>query len=88
MKLWVDDMTKGERPAARRAAVEAALAAATDFPNLGIEAARGRAGESMTLAWLNGVKLAADPRDEKLSSSLREAHAFVMATAARLQSHQ
>lgn len=85
LKLWVDDMEKKERPEARRVALEAAIAAAAEFPNLGIEAARGRAGESMTLAWLTKVKLAADPRDAGLLATLRETQAFVAATEARLK---
>lgn len=85
LKLWVDEMAKEKRSPARRTAVEAALAVATKFPNLGVERTKGRPGESMTVARLGKVGLASNPRDERLLTSLSEAHEFVKATSAVLQ---
>lgn len=84
LKVWVDDMERDDRPQARRDAVDAAIDTAAAFPRLGVEATRGRAGETMTLVRLPGIKLTPDPRDEGLHASLREAQAFVRATAAKL----
>lgn len=84
VKLWVDDMAKELRSAARRAAVDAAIAAAGRFPGLGVEATKGKPGETMTLVRLTQLRLTPDPRDPALLASLREAQAFVRATAERL----
>lgn len=84
IRLWVDDMAKEERPTARRAAVEAALTAASQFPGLGVAATRGRSGESMRLVDLTKLVLTSNPRDPAMLAGLREAQALVQATAERL----
>ena len=84
LKVWVDDMAKSHRSAARQQAVAAALAVASNFPHLGVEPTKGRPGETMTLVRLAGVRLSPDPADPALLAALLEAKRYQMAVAAAL----
>ena len=84
VKLRAVDPEKGERRRARGRVLAAAREVAPRFPGLVVEESKGRAGETMTLLRLSGVKLTPDPRDERLQAGLREAYAFLQAIAAIL----
>lgn len=84
LKIWVDDDPESRR-SARARSLEAALALSAQFPGLGIQATRGRLGETMTVVELSSVELVSNPCDPGLLAKLQDAEAFLQATADALR---
>lgn len=80
VKISVDDDPELRR-SSRAASLAAALAQAERFAGLGVQRTRGRLGETMTVVELSKVELVPNPRDLGLLAKLKEAEAFLHATA-------